>query len=148
MHVQGIFLAEHGVYPEVLPNLREFMVDEGWAGDVIDKDYHAFQLQQRQAARAVYDLPGVILPPPSDQHPVVAFREALGRDGLSRMAFCKTFCVHSAEMYNLEHGLKHILSEQFKEAMLQAGLPGTVLEELEFRCGEYARGEYNTREAV
>jgi len=58
------------------------------------------------------------------------------------MGFAKSFCIHSAELYSLERGDKRILSEQFKDAMKEAGLPAIVLDELEYRCTEFANGEW------
>jgi hypothetical protein len=141
VHVQAVFLCEHGVYPEILPVLRDFLIRHGMSGVAIDEAYHFYQRDNRNAARRLYDMANVTLPAPGPRHPVVDFRLSLGK-GLSRMRFCKSFCVHPAEMYNLEHGTKHVLSEQFKTAMLESGLSATVLGELEFRCGEFARNEW------
>jgi len=137
VHEQAVFLNEQGVYPHVLPAIGAHLRTLGVSRPF--EDYAQFQLERRQAAGARFDLYIYSLPAPDDRHPVVAFREAFG---MSRMKFAKSFCVHPAELYRLENGQKHGLSEQFKEAMRQAGLRDTVLDELEFRIREYAEGEW------
>jgi hypothetical protein len=139
VHWQAVFLNEQGVYPHVLPRILRKLVDWGANSLIIQGDYNLYQRNKRETNGVRFCLGAVILPAPTLKHPVVAFRDSLS---ISRMLFCKLFCVHPAEMSRLESGEKHTFSEQFKQAMLQAGLPATVLDELEFRCGEYAQGEW------
>lgn len=147
IHLQVVFLTEHGTYNRIPPTVLTALKNVDPVA--IQDEYREYQKWSREHYGRLYHLEDIVeLGPPGGQHPVVAFRTSIGigeghPHGLSRMAFCKEFCVHSAEMYSLERGIKFDLSEQFRTAMQQAGLRDTVLAELEFRCQEYARGEWN-----
>jgi len=118
--------------------------------ELLEEEYQRFVLQQREYHGRLYHLSDFTLDDlgePFGVHPVVQFRHHIGLQqghptGLSKMGFAKSFCIHSAELYSLERGDKRILSEQFKDAMKEAGLPAIVLDELEYRCTEFANGEW------
>lgn len=139
VHYQALFLNENGVYPHILPSIRKHLYYLGYLPLVLDADYRIYQREKRQTSGVQFCLGAVVLEAPSPVHPVVAFRTNLV---LSRMAFCKRFCIQPSEMYELEQGKKHTFSEQFKQAMNEAGLPAIVLDELEYRCGEFADNEW------
>lgn len=151
IHLQVVFLTEHGTYNQIPPSVIYALsnVDEAQ----IQKQYEEYQKWSRQYHGNLYHVADIDdLGPPEGTHPVVAFRALIGIGeghpyGLSRMAFCKEFCVHQGEMYSLEHGQKYELSEQFRTAMQQAGVRDTVIDELEFRCQEFASGEWNRSNA-
>jgi DNA-binding XRE family transcriptional regulator len=139
VHEQAVLLNEQGVYPHILPSVLDHM--RSIRNDPqYELDYKMFVRDRRRHNGARFDFAGqTTLGPPEAVHPVVAFRLKFD---MSRMKFAKLFCIHPAELDRLEKGKKHGLSEQFKLAMKDAGLPGNVLSELEFRCEEYASGEW------
>lgn len=152
VHPQALYLNEMGMYTHILPRVKAYLMRTfNHSSELLDADYARFVEQQRRAFGRLYQLSGFTLDDlgvPDGAHPVVQFRAHIGiaqgqPGGLSRMGFAKSFCVHSAELYSLENGEKHVLSEQFKEAMRIAGLPDTVLAELEYRCDEFANGEWS-----
>lgn len=147
VHWQLVFLAERGTYPQIPTSIAKYIAPNLNKRLEVNAEYRQFQRERRTQFGQLYGVADVSLGPPEGGHPVVLLRRSIGRTaghphGLSRMAFAKSFCVHSAELFSLEEGRKRILSEQFKEAMREAGLRDTVLSELEFRCEEFAGGEW------
>jgi DNA-binding XRE family transcriptional regulator len=153
IHPQALYLNEMGMYSHILPKVLTYLMRTfEHSRDYLEADYAQFVEQQRRAFGRLYGLSGFSLGDlgaPGGTHPVVQFRAHIGiaqghPRGLSRMGFAKSFCIHSAELYSLENGEKHGLSEQFKLAMTTAGLPAIVLAELEGRCDEFANGEWSS----
>lgn len=144
-----LFLTEQGCYWNIPTSILDDLDVAEITRPMIESQYHAYQYEKRQTNGAILDLAALTgLGPPSLDPPVAALRAHIGianghPHGLSRMGFCKTFCLHSGELYDLEKGRKHTLSEQFKSAMRTAGLSDNLLSELEFRQGEFARGEWD-----
>ena len=151
IHPQALYLNEMGMYTQILPRVMGYLVNRlHHDRQQLEEDYQRFVTQQREYHGRLYRLADFTLDnlgEPSGPHPVVQFRQHIGLQqgnphGLSKMGFAKAFCIHSAELYSLERGDKRVLSEQFKDAMHQAGLPDIVLDELEYRCTEFANGEW------
>lgn len=143
-----LYLTEQGCYWNVPTSIMDDLDFAEITRPMVEAQYHSYQHEKRIANGALFDLTALKdLGPPSDRPPVGVLRSYIGianghPHGLSRMGFAKTFCLHSGELYDLEKGRKYTLSEQFKTAMRQAGLSDNLLSELEFRQGEFARGEW------
>lgn len=148
VHLQVVYLTEQGMYRHIPPAILDRL------GKADSKFcYREFQREKRQKYGHLYGLSLIDLGPPEGGHPVVLLRRQIGvqqghPNGLSRMGFAKTFCVHSSELYSLEMGLKSLISEQFREAMREAGLPDTMIGELEFRCQEWGDVERSERRRI
>lgn len=144
MHIQALYLNERGVYHEILPTIHDRIAREL---PECDTQYRQYQQYIRQLSGMKWNISKISLndlpEPDYYQHPVVRFRrmltDPLHRSGLSRMAFCKSFCVHPAELYSIENGFKHSFSEQLVTALTEAGLDSTVLAELQYRTEEFAQ---------
>lgn len=134
IHHQALYLNECGVYVDVLPTLLEFIEGLGYDGAELEANYHLWVAERREEVRESLDFLDDLPEPCRSVHPFVCFREALG---LSRMAFCKTFLVHPASIYELEHGKMLKLPGQLVDALRSVGISDTVIEELGFRCGEF-----------
>jgi hypothetical protein len=151
IHPQALYLNEMGMYTQILPRVMGYLTHRlHYSRDMLEEEYNRFVLQQREYHGRLYRLSDFTLDDlgePFGRHPVVQFRQHIGLqqgnpNGLSKMGFAKAFCIHSAELYSLERGDKRVLSEQFRDAMNAAGLPAIVLDELEYRCTEFANGEW------
>lgn len=146
IHPQAVFLAEQAVYPTILPKLARFFENEGLDIKVLEAEYRGFQRAKREragrnASLALYQNGA----PDLGVQPFVSFRDSLG---MSRMRFAKSFCVHPASLYNLEHGSSGSLPEQLRIALDEAGLGRATIDELEERCREFHRGEWVAKPAV
>lgn len=146
IHPQAVFLAEQAVYPTILPKLARFFESEGLDIKVLEDEYRAFQRTKREragrdASLALYEVGA----PNLGVSPFVTFRESIG---MSRMRFAKSLCVHPASLYNLEHGSSGSLPEQLRVALDEAGLDGATIDELEERCKEFHRGEWEIQPAI
>lgn len=143
IHPQALYLNEQGVYPKILPKVVKYLQELGEWDTLLELKYKQFVAEKRKVAGDLNSLSEVDLGEPIFDigHPFVVFREKLP-GVLSRMAFCKDFCVQPSLMYRLEtSGTKH-LPEQLREALTESGLPAIVLQELADRCQEYVEGEY------
>lgn len=143
IHPQAIFLAEQGCYVTILPAIRDYV----HSTEEDDALYRGYQLLKRSVNGPLYGISDITLStlgePGYNEHPIGMFRKLLGHtvgypNGLPRMKFAKLFCLQPSELYRLEVLDKKNLSEQFTEAMHEAGLDDTVMEELSYRCQEFA----------
>jgi transcriptional regulator with XRE-family HTH domain len=138
IHYQALYLTECGVYHRPFPRLIAYLMAQGLDEKKILRDYETFQIQRRQEAGIVLDLPAFTLndlfPPVEGEHPLISFRSQFG---LSRMSFCKSFCLHPAWELTVEQGQTKSLGEQLHTALIQARLDPTVVGELEERVIEY-----------
>ena len=135
-HLQAVYLNECGVYPHVLPAIRKYIESLGYDVRELDEEYAAFQTRMRELTGARVKAGQVAIDEPSNgAHPFLAFRKMLG---MSRMSFSKSFAVHPAFLYKLERAEAHGLSSQMKNAMAEAGFRPSVIDELDYRCAEYA----------
>lgn len=139
---QALYLNECGVYPHILPSILAHLTRLGYDNHVeLQREYNEFVTQKRGEAYFKFDLGNYTLPPPTGVlHPILALRETIAFGGLSRIGFAKAFCVHPASLYKLEFGDSQHLPAQLRVALLEAGLPDTVVDELDFRIGEWADG--------
>lgn len=148
VHKQALYLNERGVYPDILPSILPVLIELGYEEKSVQSSYHDFQ-RLRRIARGQLDRLDETTelgePLPHLGHPFVQFRLALG---LARLGFAKEYCVHPASLHKLETGSAIHISEQLREALTVAGLPATVIAELNSRCEEYARGEWNVNDGT
>lgn len=153
VHLQALYLNEQGVYPHILPAVARFIEEELELNvEEYQLDYLVFQRNKRAEFGALHDLTyydvARLGEPDLSRHPVVLFRGSLQDDrsgkGISRMAFCKGLCIQPSLIYNLECGRAAHLGDQTVEALQQAGLPSTVIDELNTRSEEF-RARHNLR---
>lgn len=130
-HLQAFFLQEQGVYPEILPAIRAWVLSKNYFGAATE--YELYQAEKRHVYGDMFHLDTFELSAPSAQNPIVQLRGDLG---LSRMAFAKRFCVHPGLLYRGEVGTSHSLPEQLRQALQGAGMKDSVLDELDYRIGE------------
>lgn len=146
VHLQALYLTEQGVYPHILPNIVEHLVSLGEDAQRLDNVYRSYQAEKRRYVGAFLLLSEYVTKEPIYElgHPFVVFREGLnGPDGpLSRMSFCKKFCVQPSLMHRLETSVAKHLPEQLRVALTEAGLPANVIAELDNRCEEYWDGGF------
>lgn len=136
VHWQVIFLLEQGCYPHILPAVAGTLNRMGVDTIQAQRDYFSFVKEKRIASGEQYGLPTMTvdsLGPPVGTNPLLAFRKSLG---LSRMAFCKTFCIHPAYELRCEQGKSKTLNDEVDRALRQAGLSDVVLRELNVRVQE------------
>lgn len=140
VHLQALYLNECGVYPTILPSILTCLIRLGYSGSVLEKDYQMFVHNKRVSSGVFFELSSYTLPPPvGTQHPFISFRKSLE---LSRMGFCKSFCVHPASMHKVEHEQVQCLPRQVIEALNEAGLSEQTTEELDYRVREWAEGAW------
>lgn len=140
VHLQALYLNECGVYPTILPSILIRLNHLGYSGSVLEPDYQVFVKSKREASGVRHSLTLYELPPPvGTVHPFISFRKSLK---LSRMGFCKSFCVHPASMHKVEHEQVVQLPSQVIEALGQAGLSERVIDELDYRVKEWAEGAW------
>lgn len=138
VNYQALYLNECGVYPSILPAIHEYLVSlDAWPTD-LNEDYEEFRYHKRVLFGDIHS--ATPLPPPvGTLHPFIAFRHALK---LSRAAVAKKLCVHPAGLYRLELGLMKHLPGDVREAMLVAGFPGSLVDELDYRVEEWNSGAW------
>lgn len=138
VNYQALYLNECGVYPTVLPAILECLRKLDNDSEQMAEEYTEFRLAKRRTFGELHNLKG--LPPPvGTLHPFTAFRQALG---VSRSLLAKTLCVHPAGLYRLELGMMKHLPGDVREALLVAGFPGTLVEELDYRTEEWNSGAW------
>jgi transcriptional regulator with XRE-family HTH domain len=136
IHPQALYLNECGVYPHILPAVRGYLLSLGYDLQVLDHEYALYQRQKRiEYGQEVGAEEQELGPPSVVKHPFVEFRIGIK---MSRMGFSKSFCVHPAFLYKLEHGEAYGLSIQLKEALTLAGFPVGLVNELDYRSREFA----------
>lgn len=142
-HLQSLFLNEHGVYPTVLPRVVRYLEETlDLDASELQSDYQSWQYEKRRFWGERLGLETYELGPPIlSRHPFVQFRQDLDSK-MSRMMFCKRFCVHPASVYKLEIGVALKLAEQIEDALQDAGLSDTVIGELNSRSEEFANGQW------
>lgn len=144
-HLQAVYLNECGTYPHILPAIRRYLEKQGYNVRELDEEYHEFQVARRIAAGAKHKVADVELGEPGNGiHPFTLLQKQLG---MSRMAFSKAFAIHPAFLYKLSRAEAHGLSSQMKQALLEAGFRPSVIEELDYRCAEYAESNSSVRAA-
>lgn len=144
VHPQALLLNEAGCYNHILPSIRRVM-ELGPRPVEEDRQYRMFQTEKRRKSGQLLlfkEKTLTDLGPPTEKHPLIEFRNHLYSlryiNGISRMGLAKAICVQPAELYLLERGEKKTFSEQLRMGLQEAGLPATVVGELEYRTEEYA----------
>ncbi len=138
VNYQALYLNECGVYPTILPAILDCLRRLDNDPSQLELEYTEFRLNKRHEFGALHshkELP----PPVGTKHPFAAFRDVLG---LSRSNTAKKLCVHPAGLYRLELGLMKHLPGDVREALLVAGFPGTLVDELDFRTEEWNSGAW------
>lgn len=131
-HLQAFFLQEQGAYPELLPAIRAWLVlHEVYLPDAV-KEYREYQRQKRRSNGELRGLSILELGPP-EGNPFVGLRQQLS---LSRMGFAKAFCIHPGLLYRVELGISQHIPGQLRDALIEAGLPVRVIDELAYRLEE------------
>lgn len=131
-HLQAFFLQEQGVYPHILPAIGEWIQLRGYYLPEAEREYREFQRTKRVASGEQFGVSILELGPP-EPNPIVGFRTQLL---LSRMGFAKRFCLHPGMLYRVEEGISRSLPSQLAEALLEAGVTQTVVDELRDRMEE------------
>lgn len=142
INYQTVYLNECGVYPTVVPKIREFYIKELSAdGEELDLNYKRFVLDKRRFFAIEYADRLESLPEPDlSYHPFVGFRRHISDDFGSRMKFAKTICLEPSGLYRLERVPLREMPGRVREALLQVGVSSDNVQELNERINEfYAR---------
>lgn len=135
VHYQAILQNESGTYESVLPAVLRFLVQQGYDGQELLREYVEFQHLCRTSFGETqiwsYELLGSAS---LDRPPILNFREALD---LSRQGLAKRLCVQPSVLYKLEKGQARRLPEQLEVALREAGMPAEMIDELNERTEEY-----------
>lgn len=138
VNYQALYLNECGVYPTVLPAILKILVKLDNDATQLETEYIEFVYNKRLEFGEKHNT--VNLPPPvGTLHPFIGFRRALG---LSRSKLAKMLCVHPAGLYRLELGLMKHLPGDLRDALLVAGFPVNLVEELDYRVEEWSSGAW------
>lgn len=139
---QALYLNECGVYPNVLPRIRRYIVEDLQERTNLSLriEYQKFVLLKLEGQRGTLDLDrfGVGDLGAPDRSPLAGLRDALE---LSRMGFCKTLCLHPARELGCENGKYFSFGEQIERHLLYVGISEMVMEEMIERQRDFYRGE-------
>lgn len=133
IHYQAVYLNECGVYHTVLPVIMKHLVSLGLNRRELEIEYEEAVRFKRELNGLVYQFNLIDdLGEPTGINPFTQFREKLNLTGLSltRSKFCKLFGVHPALIRKLELFETRTMPTQLQEALRDAGLATTVIDEL------------------
>ena len=138
VNLQTLYLNECGVFPNVLPKIRDFLsrkysVDEG----ELETSYREFILEKRKAFSETYEGKVDTLPEANLTIPPIGMYRTFIDPKFSRMGFAKTLCIEPAGLYRLEVFPLPTIPGRIREALLQVGMSKDTLEELEERTNEF-----------
>lgn len=145
VHLQAVYLNERGCYHGVLPVIRQWIIKQGYEPELLDSEYIEYQTYVRKEFGKSVNSDTYQVQAPTPLHPFIQFRTDLGQ---SRMGIAKVLAVHPAGLYRLERAEAHGLSGQLKIALHDAGFRDWVIQELDYRCGEFAEGHWSTKRAA
>lgn len=137
VHYTFWFNTEKGSYNEISKKILKSMTS--WREEIdfekLKEAHRDFISILRQKAGERYKLSEYGHGSPLvSQNPFIIFRESLG---LSRAGFGKTFGVQPNVLYRLEHGQSRTLPSQVREALLDAGMNGDAVADLDERVEEF-----------
>jgi hypothetical protein len=138
INYQSVYLTECGVFPEVLPKIKRYIVKHLMEDESkLDSDYRRFVLDKRRFFAIQFADKLQMLPDPDlSDHPFQQFRLYLDAE-LNRTKFAKTICIEPAGLYRMERLPLPEIPSRIREALLQVGLSSENLEELNERVNEF-----------
>jgi len=138
VHLQTVYLNECGVFPTILPKIKDLLIIKYDADDnKLTQDYKKFVLDKRRVFSLTYSDKIDSLPDPDlTKCPFGEYRVNISSE-FTRMKFAKTICVEPAGLYRLEQKPLSTIPGRVREALLQVGLSSDNLEELEERTNEF-----------
>lgn len=136
LHHQAIYLNESGVYPKILPSIKEHLISLGYNSKELTKDYKAFVSKTREVFKERYSPTGAWeLPEPLvGACPIVRWREQLG---LTRSGLAKALCIHPYSLERVEKRRTSTLPEELIKALREIGFSTNLVDELEYQVVEF-----------
>lgn len=130
INYQTWYLTECACYDRVPLTVLHYLENQGFSSVWLEQEYKRYQ----ERCRTIFFLNYYELFDKVDfenltgnTHPVEWLRKSLG---LSRQGFAKELCIQPAVLYKVESGRTKSIPQQLNEALIEVGLPETVLTQL------------------
>jgi len=131
----AIIRNEQGLFTSPLPAVAHFFN----GGRQVEEAYRHYQFSKRREADVTNAVKRAVTLDRISKLPAQPFllwrNEILGP--ISQMKFCQMLCLHPATVANYERNNQRFMPMQIKLALLDAGLTGSRLENLETAGAEY-----------
>lgn len=131
---QTWYLTEAGCYEHIPPAILHFIVGQG-VGELSQENYTRFRERKQREFGSSHNQALQTLPPVCvSSSPLESLWKAVG---VSRSEFAKSLCIQPAHLYRLQRGQAKELPASVIQALLTAGVPQDIVEELNERQQEF-----------
>lgn len=128
---QTWFLTENGCYEDIPGRIIDYL----GRINVSTEEYFAYRESKQKEFGESHNFDSIGLPPVDlNLSPIESFRKSLGK---SRADFAKSLATQVAHLYNCEKGRCRFIPSGLRDALLTAGLPMSLVDELDERQQEF-----------